>query len=96
MPGTVVDLGGRPLKVLSTPGHTQNSVTLFDATSRRLFIGDFIYPTTLYAFLPGASLSAATARMLLGMLPADTVLWTTLLSQKWRHVGAVVVDDGFA
>ena len=69
----------------------QTRAILFDSGA-----GTFIYPTTLYAFLPGASLSAATARMLLGMLPADTVLWTTLLSQKCRHVGAVVVDDGFA
>jgi glyoxylase-like metal-dependent hydrolase (beta-lactamase superfamily II) len=77
-PGVVIDLGGRTLKVLSTPGHTPTSVALFDAANRRLFIGDFVYPTTLYAFLPGASLSAyqATARMLLEMLPADSVLWT--------------------
>jgi hydroxyacylglutathione hydrolase len=76
--GAVIDLGGRSLQVLSTPGHTPSSVALFDAANRRLFIGDFIYPTTLYAFLPGASLSAyqATAKMLLGMLPSDTVLWT--------------------
>ncbi len=45
-------------EILSTPGHTPSSVALFDATNRRLFIGDYIYPTTLYAFLPGASLSA--------------------------------------
>jgi len=73
-PGAVIDLGGRSLRVLSTPGHTPSSVALFDAQSKRLFIGDFIYPTTLYAFLPGASLSAyqATAKMLLGILPADS------------------------
>jgi len=70
--------------VLSTPGHTPSSVALFDARTKRLFIGDFIYPTTLYAFLPGASLSAyqATARRLLGMLPADTVLWTAHCCRK--------------
>jgi hypothetical protein len=27
-------------------GHTPTSVALFDAANRRLFIGDFIYPTT--------------------------------------------------
>jgi hydroxyacylglutathione hydrolase len=89
-PGAVIDLGGRSLQVLSTPGHTPSSVALFDATNRRLFIGDFIYPTTLYAFLPGASLSAyqATAKMLLRMLPADTVLWTAHCCRKNEGVSA--------
>jgi hydroxyacylglutathione hydrolase len=89
-PGTIIDLGGRTLRVLSTPGHTPSSVALFDASNRRLFIGDFIYPTTLYAFLPGASLSSyqATARMLLKMLPTDTVLWTAHCCRKNEGVSA--------
>jgi hydroxyacylglutathione hydrolase len=89
-PDAVIDLGGRSLQVLSTPGHTPSSVALFDATNRRLFIGDFIYPTTLYAFLPGASLSAyqATARMLLRMLPTDTVLWTAHCCRRNEGVSA--------
>ncbi|MGH7043683.1 MAG: MBL fold metallo-hydrolase, partial [Acetobacteraceae bacterium] len=48
-PGAVIDLGGRSLTVLSTPGHTPSSVALFDAANHRLFIGDYVYPTTLYA-----------------------------------------------
>ena len=77
-PGSVIDLGGRKIEVLSTPGHTPNGVSLYDPANRLLFTGDYIYPTTLYAFLPGASLSAyrATARRLLATLPADTTLWT--------------------
>ncbi len=77
-PDDIIDLGGRQLTVLNTPGHTPSSVSLYDAAHRQLFAGDFIYPTTLYAFLPGASLSAyrATTRRLLSMLPADTRLWT--------------------
>jgi hydroxyacylglutathione hydrolase len=89
-PGASIDLGGRSLQVLSTPGHTPSSVALVDAANRRLFIGDFIYPTTLYAFLPGASLSAyqATAQMLLKVLPADTVLWTAHCCRKNEGVSA--------
>jgi hydroxyacylglutathione hydrolase len=89
-PGAIIDLGGRVLRVLSTPGHTPSSVALFDATNRRLYIGDFIYPTTLYAFLPGASLSAyqATARMLLRTLPPTTVLWTAHCCRKNEGVSA--------
>jgi hydroxyacylglutathione hydrolase len=89
-PGAIMDLGGRSLEVLSTPGHTPSSVALLDATTNRLFIGDFIYPTTLYAFLPGASLSAyqATARMLLEKLPPATVLWTAHCCRKNEGVSA--------
>jgi hypothetical protein len=65
-------------------------VALFDEPNRRLFIGDFIYPTTLYAFLPGASLSAyqKTARMLLERLPMDTVLWTAHCCRNSEGVSA--------
>ena len=89
-PKSNIDLGGRSLLVLSTPGHTPSSVALFDAQTKRLFSGDFIYPTTLYAFLPGASMSAyqATANMLLEMLPADTVLWTAHCCRKNEGVSA--------
>jgi hydroxyacylglutathione hydrolase len=89
-PGSAVDLGGRSLRVLSTPGHTPTSAALFDAQAKRLFIGDFIYPTTLYAFLPGASLSAyqATTKVLLRDLPADTVLWTAHCCRKNEGVSA--------
>jgi glyoxylase-like metal-dependent hydrolase (beta-lactamase superfamily II) len=77
-PGTTIDLGGRMLQVLYVPGHTHSSVALYDAAAHQLFAGDFIYPTTLYAFLPGASLAEyrATTRELLAALPADTKLWT--------------------
>jgi glyoxylase-like metal-dependent hydrolase (beta-lactamase superfamily II) len=77
-PGGTMDLGGRVLRILHVPGHTNSSVALYDAAAHRLFAGDFIYPTTLYAFLPGASLAQyrATARELLATLPADTTIWT--------------------
>lgn len=89
-PGAVIDLGGRSLTVLSTPGHTPSSAALFDAANHRLFIGDYVYPTTLYAFLPGASLSAyrRTAQRLLATLPDDTILWTAHCCRKGEGVAA--------
>ncbi|HWF65531.1 MAG TPA: MBL fold metallo-hydrolase [Rhizomicrobium sp.] len=77
-PGAFIDLGGRRLQVLSTPGHTPSSVSLYDAPGKRLFTGDYIYPTTIYAFGPGASRGAyhATAERLLATIPPDTILWT--------------------
>lgn len=51
-----LDLGGRILKVLYTPGHTTDSVSLLDVEAGLLFSGDFIYPGPLYAFLPNSNL----------------------------------------
>jgi glyoxylase-like metal-dependent hydrolase (beta-lactamase superfamily II) len=93
-PGAVIDLGGRRLTVLSTPGHTESSAALFDPASRRLFIGDYVYPTMLYAFLPGASLSSyqQTAQRLLATLPAETVLWTAHCCRKDEGIAAPWLD----
>lgn len=89
-PGATIDLGGRMLTVLSTPGHTPSSATLVEAASHRVFIGDFIYPTTIYAFLPGASLSTyqRTAETLLATLPSDVVLWTAHCCRRDEGVSA--------
>jgi hydroxyacylglutathione hydrolase len=76
-PGGAIDLGGRRVRALWTPGHTSTSVSIHDPAARLLFTGDLIYPTTLYAFLPDSSLSAyeATTARLLATLPADTTLY---------------------
>jgi hydroxyacylglutathione hydrolase len=58
VPGSDIDLGDRRLTLLSVPGHTPDSVVLLDGKANRLFAGDFIYPSRIYAFLPGANLRA--------------------------------------
>jgi glyoxylase-like metal-dependent hydrolase (beta-lactamase superfamily II) len=71
-----VDLGGRRLLVVATPGHTQTSVSLYDEERHQLFAGDFIYPGELYAFLPGASRRAylaTTVRLLSAIDPSTTI-----------------------
>lgn len=55
-PGGTIDLGNRQLTVLYTPGHTDDSISLFDPASGYLFSGDFIYPGPLYGFLPNSNL----------------------------------------
>jgi hydroxyacylglutathione hydrolase len=45
-----VDLGGRVLDCLATPGHHQAAVTYYDRYSRILLTGDTIYPGRLYVF----------------------------------------------
>jgi glyoxylase-like metal-dependent hydrolase (beta-lactamase superfamily II) len=41
-----IDLGGRELEILHTPGHTEGSICLFDKNSRTLFAGDMLNQQT--------------------------------------------------
>jgi glyoxylase-like metal-dependent hydrolase (beta-lactamase superfamily II) len=56
--GTVIDLGGRSLEVLLTPGHAPDSLCLLDRENRLLFTGDTFYPAPLYTHIPGADFDA--------------------------------------
>jgi glyoxylase-like metal-dependent hydrolase (beta-lactamase superfamily II) len=47
--GDLVDLGGRVLEVIYTPGHSPGSMCLLDAQHRLLFTGDHFFPGPLYA-----------------------------------------------
>jgi hydroxyacylglutathione hydrolase len=80
-PAMEVDIGGRRLTVIHTPGHTPTSVSLYDAERRQLFCGDFMYPGLLYAFVPGASREAYrhTVAQLLARLDPGTELLTAHL-----------------
>ncbi len=93
-PGSTVDLGGRVLHVLSTPGHTATSAAVYDADRRMLFAGDFIYPGALYAFLPDASRSEylATSRRLLAMLDPATRIFAAHMADNPAIVSAPVLD----
>ena len=48
--GQVIDLGGRQLEVLHTPGHTSGSVTFFDKEHHYGFSGDAFGSTNLLLF----------------------------------------------
>ncbi len=76
-PGDVVDLGGRKIVLRHTPGHTPESVSLWDPQRNWLFTADYLTPQPLFAFLPGSSIGEyrATARGLLRIMPEDVVLW---------------------
>lgn len=89
----LVDLGGRSLRLLSTPGHTPTSVALYDADRRQLFAGDFIYPANLYAFLPGASRSAYldTTRRLLQAIDAATRIYCAHMADAPEAIAAPVL-----
>jgi glyoxylase-like metal-dependent hydrolase (beta-lactamase superfamily II) len=48
--GDMIDLGGRSLEVIHTPGHSPGSISLLDRKSRILFTGDTFFPGPLYAY----------------------------------------------
>ncbi|MFQ5790880.1 MAG: MBL fold metallo-hydrolase [Acidobacteriota bacterium] len=50
--GSIIDLGGRQLEVIYTPGHSPGSVCYLDRANRLLFTGDHFYPGPLYAHNP--------------------------------------------
>ena len=47
--GDIIDLGGRTLEVIDTPGHTPGSISFLDRTSDILFSGDCCNNNTLVA-----------------------------------------------
>ena len=52
--GSVIDLGGRQLEVLETPGHAPDALCLIDRENRMLFVGDTFYLASLYTHLAGS------------------------------------------
>lgn len=48
----IIDIGGRTIKVLHTPGHSPGHICLYEEDRKYLYAGDLIYKGTLYAFYP--------------------------------------------
>jgi glyoxylase-like metal-dependent hydrolase (beta-lactamase superfamily II) len=56
--GERIDLGGRTIEVIATPGHTPDAITLFDRAHGLLFTGDTYYPAPIWLFRPETDLVA--------------------------------------
>jgi glyoxylase-like metal-dependent hydrolase (beta-lactamase superfamily II) len=67
--GDVIDLGGRKLEILATPGHAPDSICLFDRENRLLLTGDSFYLAPLYTHLEGSDFLdySSTASRLAGL-----------------------------
>ncbi len=56
--GFKINLGGRTLEVISTPGHTPDAICLLDRANGLLFTGDTYYPGPIWLYRPETDLDA--------------------------------------
>lgn len=69
--GDKIELGGRTLQVIATPGHTPDSITLLDAKNGLLFTGDTFYPGPIFLYRPETNMDAyiASVKKLAALAP---------------------------
>jgi glyoxylase-like metal-dependent hydrolase (beta-lactamase superfamily II) len=70
--GFKINLGaGHALEIIATPGHTPDSIALFDRENGLLFTGDTYYPGPIWLFRPETDLDAyvASAKKLAALEP---------------------------
>jgi len=69
--GDRLDLGGRRLEIIATPGHTPDAIALIDRANGLLFTGDTYYPAPIWLFRPETDLDAyaASIRRLAALVP---------------------------
>ena len=69
--GFKVNLGGRTMEIISTPGHTPDSISLVDRGNGLLFTGDTFYPGEIWLYRPETDLPAylASVKKLAALAP---------------------------
>jgi glyoxylase-like metal-dependent hydrolase (beta-lactamase superfamily II) len=56
--GNTIDLGGRTIEILATPGHTPDAISLYDRANELLFTGDTYYPAPIWLYRPETDFNA--------------------------------------
>jgi glyoxylase-like metal-dependent hydrolase (beta-lactamase superfamily II) len=74
--GDKIELGGRTLQVVGTPGHTPDAIALLDEKNGLLFTGDTFYLGPIYLYRPETDLDAyvASVQKLVTIAPRLQVL----------------------
>lgn len=103
--GTLIDLAGRELLCIDTPGHARHHIAIFDAQSKGIFAGDvlgisygelevggrpFLFPTTTPSQFDPAALHASIARILALQPEAAYLTHFGRLSEPRRHAAALL------
>ena len=86
--GERVDLGGRALEILGTPGHTPDSICLLDRANGLLFTGDTYYSGEIYLWAPETSVTEYTASI------ARLAALAPVLRKIFPAHGAPVAEPG--
>lgn len=75
--GETIDIGGRRIEVLHTPGHSPGHMCFWEKDCGYLFTGDLVYKDTLFAYYPSTdpkayldSLEKVAALPVKGVFPA--------------------------
>lgn len=72
--GDVIELGGRSLEVLHTPGHSPGSMCFWEKERGYLFTGDLVYKDVLFAYYPSTDPVAYLASLeRVAALPVERV-----------------------
>ncbi len=71
--GDMIDLGGRTIQIVATPGHTPDAISLLDEKNGLLFTGDTYYPGPIYLYRPETDLDAyeSSLQKMIGLLSKD-------------------------
>ena len=74
--GDRIDLGGRSLEIVATPGHTPDAVCLLDRQAGLLFTGDTYYPGRIWLNAPETDLEAygASVKRLAALVPSVKIV----------------------
>lgn len=105
--GDVIDIGGRRLEIMNTPGHAPDSICLLDRENRLLFTGDTFYLAPLYTHLEGSDFDdyAQSAARLAGLsgsidavltshnVPVVEPAYMTALGRAFAAIEAGTADD---
>lgn len=70
----IIDLGGRKIEALHTPGHSPGHLCFWENDRKYLFTGDLVYLDTLFAYYPSTDPQAYLASLeKIAALPAGKV-----------------------
>jgi glyoxylase-like metal-dependent hydrolase (beta-lactamase superfamily II) len=73
--GELIDLGGRTVQVLHTPGHSPGHMCFWEDSRKYLYTGDLIYKDTLFAYYPSTDPQAyLTSLKAIAKLEAERIL----------------------
>ena len=61
--GDIIDLGGREIEVLHTPGHSPGHLCFWEKERGYLFTGDLVYKDVLFAYYPSTDPEAYLASL---------------------------------